>query len=78
VNEQELVKGLIDSGIIAILVAYIFRLDNQRTANEAIHRQTIKEMSDARADDNNRWLAIYARGKGDIQPFTSKSPTTLE
>lgn len=78
-NEQELVKGLIDSGIIAVLVAYIFRLDNQRTANEAIHRASMHTMANERSEDNNRWLAVFAQRR-DIpsHEFTSRSPTKLE
>lgn len=78
-SEQDLVKGLIDSGIIAILVAYIFRLDNQRTANEAQHRTAVQDGAAQRAEDNNRWLAVFAqRAAIPTQEFSSRSPTKLE
>lgn len=78
-SEQELVKGLLDLGLQAVLIAYIFRLDTKRDLNEAEHRKAITEGAERRSQDNNRWLSVFTGVKPDaIGSYASRAPTTLE
>lgn len=78
-SEQELIKGLLDLGLQAVLIAYIFRLDQKRDLNEAEHRRAITENAERRSQDNNRWLSVFTGTRSDnVAVFQSRSPTTLE
>jgi hypothetical protein len=78
-TEQELIKGLLDLGMQAVLIAYIFRLDKQRDLNEAEHRRVLIENTERRSQDNNRWLSVFTGVKPDVAVFgQARSPTNVE
>lgn len=78
-TEQELIKGLLDLGLQAVLIAYIFRLDQKRDINEAEHRRAIMEASERRSQDNNRWLSVFTGAKPNaVSVYDSRTPTSLE
>lgn len=78
-SEQDLVKGLLEMGFNAILIAYVFRLDTQRNIEASAHRVEMREMAERRSEDANKWLGVLMG----IRPpnafeFSPKSPTKLE
>lgn len=78
-TEQELIKGLLDLGMQAVLIAYIFRLDTKRDFNEAEHRRAIMEASERRSQDNNRWLSVFTGTPRDaVAVYATRTPTNLE